>query len=86
MLNIRILPTLALTEIFKRKRNTRYKVYKLIADKTVGINCIVKQTTIENPKNALEKATEWVASAFAFNELSIFVLETNIQEKKVGNQ
>ena len=63
---------LALTEIFKRKRNISYRVYKLIADRTVGINFIVKQATIENHKNALERAIEWVARAFAFNELSIF--------------
>ena len=72
---------LALTEIFKRKRNISYRVYKLIADRTVGINFIVKQATIENHKNALERAIEWVARAFAFNELSIFVLETNAEEK-----
>ena len=72
---------LALTEIFKRKRNIPYRVYKLIADRTVGVNCIVKQATTENHKNALEKVIEWVARAFAFNELPIFVLETNVEKK-----
>ena len=44
---------------------------------------MVKETTLENHKSVLEKAIEWVASAFAFSELPIFVLERNVEEKNV---